>query len=210
VSERSISKHELRGDTLALETKPEPNPETPTPAPAAAAPLPPPAPAPIADVNAILATVADTLVVGAVPLLGKLLAVELAGVSAPLLADAAKALIASEAFAIFRKPAGPAPGSVEASAEALKAQQSLYGGIGSPVGPDGKINLAGTAHIGLVQPGTPAADAMAAQQAQARQAAVEQKMRENPGMNPFLASTSLKIEADRLALKLATGLIVMK
>ncbi len=183
------------------------SPETPA-APAAANP-PPPTPAPIADVRAVLATVADTLMPGADVHVAKLLAVELAGVSAPLLADAAKAILDSPAYAIFRRPAVQ-PGSVEARAALMKAAAYDHGSLaGAKRNPDGSLVMGTGAFDEMqAQPGTAQARAIEARQAQARQAAVERKIQENPGMNAFMASTSLKIESDREALRMATGIIM--
>lgn len=180
----------------------------PTPVPAAASPL-PPTPVAAADVNAIITSVADTLVPGAAPHLAKLLAVELAGVSAPLLASTAKSLLESEAYSIFRRPAIQ-PGSVDEKAAQMRAAMFDHGSLaGARRNPDDSLTL-GTAAFGdmQAQPGTAQANAIAAREAQARRAAVEQRVRET-GMDPLTADQSLRVEAARAALRLATGIIMM-
>jgi hypothetical protein len=129
-------------------------------------PVTPPPPASLADVQAALASVENTLKPGASAHVARLLADELRGVSPALLGDAVRAKVASDAYEFFRAPTTPQPGSLEAIRQNFEDQKAAFGGIQN-VRPDGKIDLAGDAHRGVTQHGTVEAQAAALQQVEA-------------------------------------------
>lgn len=93
--------------------------------------------------------------------LALLVASQLVGADAAVLPGSINAIVERPEFGHFFRPTAPAPGTVAAIGAGFAGQTHQFGGVKNRTA-DGRIDLAGTAHLGHVEPGTPAAQQVAA------------------------------------------------
>lgn len=153
----------------------------------------------IDNVKACLAPLSDQLVsTAAGDQLATLVAAQLGAADPAVLPAAVQAVVGRPEYQHFFKPTSPAPGSTGALAAGLAEQTSMFGGVRNRT-PDGRINLAGSAHLAAVQPGTPNAQDQAAQVDWARLSPAERMLRLSEGVGAY-----------RQAMANSTGIVLKK